>query len=52
MCGRYAAGRHRPEKAEKALRDVIQRKWPEMTLRYNISPGTRIMQAAFAKRGG
>ena len=42
MCGRYAAGRHRPEKAEKALRDLIQRHWPDMTPRYNVSPGTRI----------
>lgn len=42
MCGRYAAGRHRPEKAEKALRDLIERAWPDLTPRYNVSPGTRI----------
>jgi len=42
MCGRYAAGRHRPEKAEKALRDLIERQWPDLTPRYNVSPGTRI----------
>ena len=42
MCGRYAAGRHRPEKAGKALRDLIERKWPGMTPRYNVSLGTRI----------
>ena len=42
MCGRYAAGRHRPEKAETALRDLIERKWPDLTPRYNVSPGTRV----------
>ena len=42
MCGRYAAGRHRPEKAEKAMRDLIERKWPDLVPRYNVSPGTRI----------
>lgn len=42
MCGRYTLGRHRPEKAEKALKDLIERKWPDLVPRYNVSPGTRI----------
>jgi putative SOS response-associated peptidase YedK len=42
MCGRYTEGRHRPEKAEKALRELIKRRWPETPPRYNVSPGTRI----------
>jgi putative SOS response-associated peptidase YedK len=42
MCGRYTEGRHRPEKAEKALRELIKRQWPELPPRYNVSPGTRI----------
>lgn len=42
MCGRYTAGRHRPEKAEKALAELIRRQWPTMLPRYNVSPGTRI----------
>ena len=42
MCGRYTEGRHRPEKAEKALRGLIEDKWPDLVPRYNVSPGTRI----------
>lgn len=42
MCGRYTEGRHRPEKAEKALRELIKHRWPELPPRYNVSPGTRI----------
>ena len=42
MCGRYTEGRHRPEKAAKALRDLIERKWPDLAPRYNVAPGTRI----------
>ena len=42
MCGRYTEGRHRPEKAEKALRELIKHQWPDLSPRYNVSPGTRI----------
>src|SRR4051812_40159917 len=42
MCGRYTAGRHRPEKAEQALAELIQNHWPELPPRFNVSPGTRI----------
>ena len=42
MCGRYTEGRHRPEKAEKALADLIHRQWPTLVPRYNVSPGTHI----------
>ncbi len=42
MCGRYTAGRHRPEQAEKALADLISREWPDLAPRYNVSPGTNI----------
>ena len=42
MCGRYTEGRHRPEKAEKALGELIKRKWPDRTPRYNVSPGTPV----------
>jgi putative SOS response-associated peptidase YedK len=42
MCGRYTEGRHRPEKAEKALGELIKRQWPDLPPRYNVSPGTNI----------
>lgn len=42
MCGRYTEGRHRPQKAEKALADLIRQQWPTLLPRYNVSPGTRI----------
>ena len=52
MCGRYALGRHRPEKAEKAMRDLIERKWPDLVPRYNVSPGTRIPVIRVTPDGG
>ena len=52
MCGRYTAGRHRPEKAEKALRDLIEHKWPDLLPRYNVSPGTRIPVIRIAAQAG
>jgi len=42
VCGRYTAGRHRPEKAEKALAELIKRKWPDLLPRYNVAPGTNV----------
>ena len=42
MCGRYTEGRHQPEKAEQALRELIKRQWPALSPRYNVSAGTRI----------
>jgi hypothetical protein len=36
MCGRYTEGRHRPEKAEKVLRELIKRRWPDLPPRYNV----------------
>jgi len=42
MCGRYSEGRHRPEKAQRALGALIKRKWPDLPPRYNVSPGTKV----------
>jgi putative SOS response-associated peptidase YedK len=52
MCGRYTEGRHRPEKAEKALRELIKHRWPETPPRYNVSPGTRIPAIRVAPEDG
>lgn len=52
MCGRYTEGRHQPEKAERALRDLIEHKWPDLAPRYNVSPGTRIPVIRIAAQGG
>jgi putative SOS response-associated peptidase YedK len=42
MCGRYTITKSRLEAAERALAKLIERRWPDLPPRYNISPGTEI----------
>ena len=50
MCGRYTEGRHRPEKAEKALGELIKRHGPTCRRAITFRPAPHLRSFAFLPR--